>query len=185
MSFLVSLKVYLFNRKAQKNAMQTFKNLDLKQGDSIADIGFGGGFFSKTFANMVGETGKVYAVEKDKDLVKWFQNITGDYQNISVIESGDAGTVLPKESCDLIFLRNVFHHLYASTGFFKNLKGALKPKGQVVVIDYLPESKQGLFSMKGHAVSAEKILSILQESGFKLKETYNNLKGQSYSVFQL
>ena len=55
------LQAKMFNRKAanpKNKPDQIFDAIGLKPGQSVADIGSGGGYFSLRFAAAVGETGK-------------------------------------------------------------------------------------------------------------------------------
>ena len=56
----------MFNRKASdpKNKPdEILEALELQQGQRVADIGAGGGYFSLRFAEAVGKDGRVFAVD--------------------------------------------------------------------------------------------------------------------------
>ena len=52
------------------NPQQNVARLGLKEGMLVADLGAGTGFYTKAASYHVGHTGKVYAVEIQKDLLR-------------------------------------------------------------------------------------------------------------------
>jgi precorrin-6B methylase 2 len=61
-----NLKAEMFNRKASDPKNKPDKILEaltLQQGQKVADIGAGGGYFSIRFAEAVGRDGRVFAVD--------------------------------------------------------------------------------------------------------------------------
>ena len=67
---LENLKARMFNKEASnpKNKPDEVLNvLKLRQGQVIADIGAGGGYFSLRFAEIVGENGRVFAVDTNQN----------------------------------------------------------------------------------------------------------------------
>jgi len=48
---------------------QILEAIALKPGQNIADIGSGGGYFSLRFAKIVGQEGKIYAVDANQDFL--------------------------------------------------------------------------------------------------------------------
>lgn len=95
--------------------------IGLKKGDCIADIGCGAGFMTFYFANRVGESGKVYAVDNNPRALKFIslqkKRISKEtgvrYDNIRFIDNkADEGSkiFLPENSLDIAFLSSV-HNL--------------------------------------------------------------------------
>ncbi|RLE07622.1 hypothetical protein DRJ00_07785, partial [Candidatus Aerophobetes bacterium] len=72
-----NLQAKMFNKKASnpKNKPdQILEAIALKPGQSIADIGAGGGYFSLRFAEMVGKKGKVYALDTNPGFLEFIKN---------------------------------------------------------------------------------------------------------------
>ena len=59
--FLRSLNWEASLRK--NNPQRMIENLQIREGQAIADIGAGGGYFTLEFARKVGKSGRVYAVD--------------------------------------------------------------------------------------------------------------------------
>ena len=87
-------------------------HLGLGEGSVIADIGAGNGRDTWVFAEIVGETGKVFAEEIDEDKVKSLKdsakkkNLT---QVIAMLGSTSSPWLLPNSN-DLVYMNRVYHH---------------------------------------------------------------------------
>jgi predicted methyltransferase len=71
------LKAQMFNKKAsdQRNKPdEIIEAIGLKSGHTVADIGAGGGYFSLTFAELIGEAGKVYAVDINPEFLQFIKD---------------------------------------------------------------------------------------------------------------
>src|ERR1035438_298780 len=56
-------------RDAYQKPHEVVKALNIKEGEVIADIGAGSGYFTFHLARAVGETGRVYAVDVNPDMI--------------------------------------------------------------------------------------------------------------------
>jgi ubiquinone/menaquinone biosynthesis C-methylase UbiE len=178
----------MLNRKAsdpKSRPDQILDALSLQPGQSIADIGAGGGYFSLRFAEAVGTGGMVFAIDIDPRSLEFIK--TGAEQrglsNVRTILAGQSGPGLPEKSMDLVFMRNVTHHLKDRVGYFKNLKGSLRSGGRIAVIDY---ARSGFFSIRaifGHCLQKEAVIREMENAGFRLIETHPFLPEQFFMVF--
>lgn len=74
---MANFQAKMFNKKASdpKNKPdQIIEAIALKPGQSIADIGAGGGYFSLRFAEIVEEEGRVYAVDTKPEFLEYVKN---------------------------------------------------------------------------------------------------------------
>ena len=104
--------------------------LEPREGDKILDVGSGSGWQTAMLAEIVGEKGKVYGVERIPELKAFGENNIKKYQfkNIEFI-LGDGSVGLKKESpFDKIIVAAV-----ASGGIPKEFKNQLKIKGRLVI----------------------------------------------------
>ncbi len=112
--------------------------LGLTPGMAVADIGAGTGFFTRLFADKVGPTGKVYAVDISP---RFLEHITaearkhGQGQVVTILGSQDS-TNLPRESVNLVFLSDVYHHFEKPEKALASIHQALRPGGRLVVIEF-------------------------------------------------
>jgi len=135
------------------NPNQNVAHLGLKEGMIVADFGAGTGAYSKASSLLVGNTGKVYAIEVQKDLVKKLESELKFWQgsNIECIW-GDiekfGGTKLADRSIDAIIIANVLFQAPDKLGLIDEARRILKKDGKVLLIDWV-----GSFSGMGPDVA--------------------------------
>ncbi|MBM7854577.1 ubiquinone/menaquinone biosynthesis C-methylase UbiE [Desulfohalotomaculum tongense] len=179
----------MLNRRARHpkfKADEIIGALNLQKGAVIADIGSGGGYFTMRFAEAVGPEGKVYAVDVNAKLLAYIENYAKENRmtNVETVLVGESGLNLPEQSCSLIFLRNVFHHLNSPERYFKALKRFLKPGGRVIIIDYKKGTALNLIALMRHHVEEAFIQETMKNAGYDLVDRYCFLPQQSFNVFQ-
>lgn len=102
------------------------KIIGLKKGDCIADIGCGAGRHSFYYAMMVGEKGKVYAVDVDPNSIAFIDRqrrkmeLLKDisFDNIITVQNTFDDACLPPDSIDIAILSHV--HNYTIVPEFSN-----------------------------------------------------------------
>ena len=111
---------------------------DAKPGMSVADIGAGSGFMTELFAKMVGVSGRVYAVDiNPKMLERIAQRASQEgLKNIQTVLDNDTSTELPPNSVDLVFLCDTYHHFEYPKAMLASMFKALRPGGQVVLVEF-------------------------------------------------
>jgi arsenite methyltransferase len=85
------------------------------------------------FAAETGLNGKVYAVETNLKYLNYIKNEAKqrDLDNIITLLVDKELYGLPKKGCDLIFLRNSYHHIENPDEYFPKLKLYLKKMGKL------------------------------------------------------
>ncbi len=166
---MADFQAKMFNKKASdpKNKPdQIIEAIALRFGQSIADIGSGGGYFSLRFAKIVREEGRVYAVDTKPEFLEYVKNSAKEkgLNNIPTLVSGDK-LDLPEKSLDLIFMRNVTH-IPNRVEYFKNLKRFLKPSGRIAIIKYKKGKTFTFRGLFGHYVHKETIVQEMEKTGY-------------------
>ena len=184
-------KVMRFNTRAAQpkfKADQLLQTLSLKPGQTVADLGSGGGFFTLRFARAVGETGQVYAVDTNQEFLDFIKKQAKEQgvTNIVTLLTGTEHPDLPEHAFDYVFLRNVTHHLQHRVDYFQQLKEALKPTGKLVIIEY--NGKTGFFSFQRlhrHFIPQSILLEEIKQAGYVLQKSYDFIAEQSFLIFSL
>ena len=109
----------------------------IRPGFHILDYGCGPGSYSIVAAEMVGTTGKVYALDIHPLAVRRIQNLARKKHltNVEPIHS-DCATGLPSNSVDVVLLYDTFHTLTNKEGVLEELHRVLKPKGILSFSDH-------------------------------------------------
>ena len=113
------------------------ETLQIEQGDVVADIGSGEGYFLPWLSEAVGRTGKVYAVEVEGELVKELKNRvqTEGLSNVEVVLGTFDDPLLPDGEIDLVLTCNTYHHIEDRPAYFTRLRIDLTSDGRVAHID--------------------------------------------------
>lgn len=153
--------------------------LDLREGETVADLGAGGGYFTYRLARAVGLEGTVYAVDTDPDMVEHLRARAEHkgYPQIQVVHPEGDTPQLP-EAVDAVLTVNAFHHLPDDrAGYFAQLTESINPGGRLAVVEARP--KWFLF---GHATEPKEIRLVLERAGFVDLQTHDFLPRQSFTV---
>lgn len=112
--------------------------LGLAPGDRVADIGAGTGFFSFLFADAVGRTGEVHAVEISPRFLDHLasEKASRGLENFTVVEGTDRSVRLPRAAVDLAFVCDVYHHFEHPADSLASLHDAIRPGGSLVLIEF-------------------------------------------------
>jgi arsenite methyltransferase len=116
-------------------------NLKLAPGNVIADLGAGTGPFEVPFAKAVGSTGKVYAVDIDRNFFPHIESKTkaAGVTNVVTVLGGFADPQLPTSDVDVAFLHDVVHHIDDRAAYLKNVSKYLKGTARIAIIEFNPE----------------------------------------------
>jgi len=166
---------------------EVIKQLNLRPGDVVADIGAGTGYFTRRFALAVGPQGKALGLEIEPSMVEHMRqearrlNLT-NYE-AHLVKPDDPG--LEPRSVDLIFLSNAYHHIGNRVDYFRRLSKSLKAEGRIVIVDFyqkpLPIGPRAL----EHKVSEETIIKELRQAGYRLIRSLGFLPYQYFLEFGL
>ncbi|MBP6858620.1 MAG: class I SAM-dependent methyltransferase [Candidatus Pacebacteria bacterium] len=146
----------------------------LIDGMKVVDIGAGSGFYSIEAAKRVGSSGRIYAVDVQKDLLERLRTVAGNQgvRNIEVVW-GNAekigGTKLRESIADRVIASNVLFQIEKPDDFCLELKRILKPGGKVLIIDWSEASAMSPQQL----VPSAKAQQLFEKSGFKLEDSFN------------
>jgi ubiquinone/menaquinone biosynthesis C-methylase UbiE len=150
--------------------------LGLRPGMAAADVGAGTGLFTRLFAEKVGATGKVYAVDIAPRFLSHIaaeSRKRGQSQVVTVLSSQESTNLLA-ESVDLVFLCDVYHHLENPAKVLASIRRALKRDGRLVVIDFdRVEGRSTAFVLKHVRASQDVFRKEIEANGFQLVPSKN------------
>lgn len=172
-----------FNRQAagaDSRPDVVLKTLNIRPGQGIADLGAGGGYFTLCFARETGKTGKVYAIDVNPQFLEFIRADAkkAGLDNIVTVLAKDDQSNIPDGSVDLIFVRNVFHHLPDQAAYFEKLKKALRPGGRVAVIE-----NRGQLFHPGHFTQEGDIIEKMEKAGYQAEQRLDILPKEYFIIF--
>jgi predicted methyltransferase len=166
--------------------------LDWKPGSVVAEIGAGEGHMTLAAAERVGPTGRVYTTELDAAKLANLESLAAAQKshNIIALKAGEAETNLPRECCDSIFMRRVYHHFTQPAQEDASLFQSLKPGGLLAVIDFQPGEGPGDLKLPkgvpknrgGHGMPKQLLIDELTAAGFQLVTSPAEWSSPDYCV---
>ena len=159
------------------NPEENLEHLNLQTGAYIADIGSGSGFYVILAAKIVGESGRVFSIDVQEELVS---KIKKDAQNQGIfnIEAiwGNAeeigGTKLREDSIDAAIVSNVLFQVEDRDTFIKEIKRILKPSGKVLLVEW-SDSFSGLGPPKENILGQDDVIKSFGDEGFRVREKFD------------
>lgn len=115
--------------------------IGLREGLKVGDLGSGTGHYALAAASIVGESGRVYAVDVQEEVLKSLRQEAAlrGLTNIETIWSDfekPGGTKLRDHSLDVVLLSNTLFQLDHKEGALAEIKRILKPGGKLLVVDW-------------------------------------------------
>ncbi len=125
------------SRREWQKPREVLDTLGIFEGDTVADLGAGTGYFTGILTSHVGATGKVYAVDLEQALLDHIKTRSdGRQEVITPILAAPDDPKLPASGVDLILVVNTWHHIENRSKYLRKLAAALTPEGRVALIDY-------------------------------------------------
>jgi FkbM family methyltransferase len=125
---------------------ETLERLMLLEGDKVADIGCGIGYFTIPASKIVGKNGRIYAIDTSKEMLAYLNGEIQDnkIENIELIEAGEYDAKLKDDSLDFILISYVIHEIEDKDKFLENYLHKLKSRGKLAIIEWKKvESESG------------------------------------------
>jgi ubiquinone/menaquinone biosynthesis C-methylase UbiE len=159
--------------------------LDLKPGMAVADIGAGTGYHSSRMAQLVGKTGKVFAVDIQREMLTLLDKsmkAKGIFNVIPVLGSEKDPKLTPA-SVDLVIMVDVYHELEYPAEMLKAMVAALKPKGRIAFVEF-KEEDASVPIKSVHKMSETQIRKEASAFGLQWLGTSKALPWQHLVIFQ-
>ncbi len=131
-------------RDALRHPAEILAFAGVQPGWRVADIGPGGGYYTRLFSVAVGDSGRVYAIDRPNsapDRPRAILAVAPQYQNVTVVQQGYQGWSVG-EPLDAVFVSQIYHDWFYPQlnldvpALNRQIFDALKPGGVYVIIDH-------------------------------------------------
>ena len=117
--------------------MNILKEVGIKSGFHVLDYGCGPGSYIVPLAELVGKSGRVYALDVHQLAIRAVQRVASRKRIVNVQATlSDCKTGLPPNSVDVVLLYDTLHGLDDPNRVLEELHRVLKPKGVLSVSDH-------------------------------------------------
>lgn len=168
------------NAEREKNLQinRVMDILKISEGQTVADVGAGSGWFTVRAAKRVGGQGKIFAVEINQEYIKHINDRAVDegFTNITTILAKEDDPLLTKQSVDAVLILKTYHEIAQPIRYMKNLRPSLRDGALVGIID-----RNG--NGEDHGLKKEIVIAELKQAGYLLKEEYDFVKADKMDYF--
>mgnify|MGYP001592971675 FL=1 len=155
---------------------RTMGRLGIRPGMIVADFGAGTGYFSLPAARLVGESGKVYAIDVQKqavDLVRSKANLE-HLQNVETVWADlerPSGSHLPDASVDLVIVANILFQADAKAEVLAEARRIAKSGGRLAVLEW-DQTPFPAGPPAAMCISKPLARRLAEEAGFQLEKEF-------------
>ena len=173
-------------RDEEERPYEVIERMKLEAGGVVADIGCGTGYYARKIAKEVGDSGKVYGVDIQPEMLEYLKEYCTKegVTNVVPVLGETANPNLPAGSCDWMILADVYHEFQDPEPMLEAMRNSLKPDGRIVLLEYRLEGDSAAHIKKDHRMSVEQVLAEWEPAGFELIERYEFLPSQHFFVFR-
>ncbi len=158
------------------------RELDLRAGETIVDLGSGSGYFTLRIARSL-RTSRVIAVDIDENMHCWSRH-RAKAEGLGNIEHVLAAPDDPhiEGPVDLVLVVDTYHHIEDRIAYFTRLAGQLSAQGRVAIVDFRL-GDHGVGPPDAHKVPRSATEKEMREAGYQLCKSYDGLSYQYMLVF--
>ena len=151
-------------REKEENPKKLIELLKLKEGEVVADIGAGSGYYTFRMAKLVGDKGKIMAVDIQKEMLDIIRSRMkkDGIENVEPVLGDEADPKLKDASVDTILLVDVYHELAQPDEMTAKMVKALKPGGRIVFVEFRLEDEKVPIKLV-HKMSEKQVIKEMAE----------------------
>ena len=157
----------------------------IQPGQTVADIGAGTGLFTRMFSELVGQDGRVIAVDISQKFLDHIQSTCREagQKNVETLLCKPDSTELPAGSIDVAFICDTYHHFEFPLKTMASIQQALRPGGRVILVDFRRVLGTSTDWVLSHVRAGQEVFeSEVVQSGFRKTREPAGLLKENYFV---
>ena len=172
-------------RVQQERTDLLLNGLELKPGETVADIGAGTGYFSLPIARMVEPDGRVLAVDIQPEMLAIIEQrmMQEDTFNIDMILASERDPKLPSGMVDTVLMVDAYHEFSYPREVLLGVLDSLTEKGRVILVEYRANNPSVPIKPL-HTMSIAQASREMAAVGLQLEKVGDQLPWQHIMVFK-
>jgi ubiquinone/menaquinone biosynthesis C-methylase UbiE len=173
------------DRETTQRPEYVLDTLAIREGQTVADVGCGSGYFTTRLAARVGPSGRVIATDLQPEMLALLAKKIDAGRLVNVVPklATPDDAALPRGEVDLILLVDVYHELPKPPVTLAQIKRALVPKGRLALVEYRAEDPKVTIKPE-HKTTLAQLKTELAANGFTFVSTDESLPEQRIVVFE-
>lgn len=180
-------KIYILERPREwQDIEKIMYMMRIHNGDVVADIGAGSGYFTIPLARKVGTEGRVYAEDIQKEMIDYISQKVEKLQlkNIRIILGKVEDPLIPNNSLNHAFIANTYHQLERPLLLLYNIKKDLRSHGKLTIIDWDPTKDLSFGPPREVKVPVDIVIKEAEQAGFRLMEKHDFMPYHYFLIFK-
>ncbi len=159
--------------------------LKFREGEVVADIGCGSGYVSRKIAKKVGESGIVYGVDIQQEMLDLLAKRMAMFRinNVKPVMGTTTDPKLPPASCDTMIMVDVYHEFDQPYEMMQSMVAGLKPGGRIVFVEYRGEDPTVPIKLV-HKLTEAQVKKEMTVQQLEFVETISVLPRQHIIIFR-
>ena len=172
------------DRDAVQQPEHVLDVLGVREGQTVADVGCGSGYFTVHLAKRVGPSGKVYATDLQQEMLDLLAKkiATTRHRNVVPVLTTATDAGLPVSALDLVLLVDVYHEVPDPPRLLAQVKRALSPTGKLTLVEYRAEDPKVAIKPE-HKTTLVQLRRELEANGFVFRASDESLPEQRIVTF--
>ena len=173
-------------REKEEAPAKLLKALDVKEGQIIADVGAGSGYHAFRLSPLVGEKGKILAVDIQQEMLDLMKAKAkkAKLTNVETILGTETDPKLPVGEVDLIILVDVYHEFSHPYEMAEKMVAALKPGGRIAFVEFRLEDETVPIKLVHKMTERQVILEMAEFTDVEHDKTIKTLPWQHIILFK-
>lgn len=173
-------------REGEEKPEVVLEAMHLQDGDVVAEIGCGTGYFARRAAKRVAPKGKVLAVDIQPEMLELMKDLLTrqGIANVFPILGEETDPKLAPSSVDWILLVDVYHEFQQPQPMLARMRQALRPGGRVALVEYRLEGFTASHIRLEHRMSLAQIRSEWEPAGFEIVSVDEKLPSQHLIILR-
>ncbi len=160
-------------RDKWQKADELIRQLNIKSGSKVADVGSHEGYMTVKLAAVVGNAGKVLAVDVSQSkLDKLKDHLTKrSITNVELIKGEYDNPKLPLNALNAVIILDTYHEMDDHDKILQHIKASLKTGGRLVLCEPIADERRKLIrkdQQAKHELSMSFALEDLKKAGFTI-----------------
>jgi SAM-dependent methyltransferase len=168
---------------------EIMKTLAFREGEKVADIGAGSGYFTVRIAKAVGPTGTVLAHDISPQMLDFLEERikAEQLQNVILKKVERDDPLLPEADLNTILMVDTIHYIKERTAYAEKLREGLAPGGRLVIIDYRvkPFEERPWGPPPEQQIPKDQLNEEIEAAGFKRTADHEFLPEQYFMIYEL
>lgn len=175
-------------REELEQPEKTLDAMGLRNGQLVADLGCGNGFYSLRLAKRIGPDGHVFAVDIQQGMLDQLtaRMTEAGVRNVYPVLGEPEDPHLPPGKIDWVLMVDVYHEFSNPEAMLKKIRECLTPEGRVALLEYRGEQDPKTLPIpipRDHKMTYDEVMREWLPAGFKLVERHEFLPAQHFFVF--